>query len=125
MNEYFAYPAFVYPDGIVAAGWACWCRKKLIEALQAGDKAVLAKFAADQSYTSSPQPIDGLMDAAQDSSSQPEPEKAGEINHIPVHPQSQNMQCATCHPCGPHCRGDCASFTGCTVQTGQANALVQ
>lgn len=82
----------------MAAGWACWCRKKLIEALQAGDKAVLAKFAADQSYTSSPQPIDGLINAAQDSSSQPEPEEAGEINHIPVHPQSQNMQCVICHP---------------------------
>ena len=41
------------------------CRKKLIEALQTGNKAVLAKFAADEAYNSSPPQADGLLNAAQ------------------------------------------------------------
>ena len=51
------------------------CRKKLIEALQAGDKAVLAKFATDQSYQSSSQPAEasaaGLQDAPNHDSNEP------------------------------------------------------
>lgn len=42
------------------------CRKKLIEALQAGDKVVLAKFAADQSYSSNPLADEGSVDTAHD-----------------------------------------------------------
>ena len=42
-----------------------WCRKKLIEALQTGDEAVLAKFATDDSHSSSPSPADGLLNAPQ------------------------------------------------------------
>ena len=53
------------------------CRKKLIEALQAGDKAVLAKFATDQSYQSSSQPAEasaiGLQDALNQDSNAPAP----------------------------------------------------
>jgi hypothetical protein len=41
----------------------------LIEALQAGDKAMLAKFAADQSYSSNSLANEGSVDTAQDANS--------------------------------------------------------
>ena len=65
------------------AGWAL-CRKKLIEALQAGDKAVLAKFATDQSYQSSSQPAEasgtGLQDAPNQDNNEPAP--SGRMHHM-------------------------------------------